>query len=822
MKAICYTFFMRASYLSFLIIVVSALLVTACTGPGATATDTPSPTPSPLSTPTPAPTAIASPTPTPSPTPMPIPTLAPTPAREANVNVAPFTQVGWRLPLIAAGAPGPRSDAELSVGGDTYLSWAVINNSPNSIDYPFFIDVYLDDILVERWTTNDLGANQYINLTDWDELPSRLDLQPGAHTLKLVADSTDLVPETDESDNVFELEYTWLPSESAVATPTLTLAKLPDLAPSTPDGWGGSLIATSYAGDRVDGLLSVDVPTYILYGFQNLGLASIPEHVTVYLYFDDILVSVQEGDGLLSEESTGSSEWGELLNMTRVTPGTHTISVEIDVTDAVVESNERNNTIEKQFTWGTGPVPPWQAPEPTPVPISPASLTLPNLTPGWRLDWDAPISISHQQGTFLDGPLTVGGTPYIDVAVHNRSTIEAAAPFTVDLYFDGELVNTFGFAGSMTPNRLLGAEDWAELANQVIITEGPHTLRMVIDPENAVQEANENDNVYEKTFVWSRGEVDEPVPVVYSEDDLLGKLSTLPLLLEIREPALSQGGFDYSQEVLDIADAGYYLLTGKSIQDERLVIEFLTRAEFRDWIDDYFAERFVLSPESEHPVLLERRERIKATAVGITAPRFGKTTVAIDAERGLADVIQSLAHELGHVHQRHAYPDPAESDASRHTLSSIREAQAQQFERAFWLKLEELTSAKILSYPDYEGFHVFISRRLASWRVNLSLDEHFLGYLLQWLVVLEDPNLADLREELTVRGQLGADASLKLFEYLVRLPTDTAEEYVASLLETLNTNIGTISAIASDRLDPGLHPDEEGSPDLRETGLLSP
>ncbi len=822
MKAICYTFSMRASYLSFLILLVCALLVTACTGPGATATDTPSPTPSPLSTPTPAPTAIASPTPTPSPTPMPIPTLAPTPAREANVNVAPFTQVGWRLPLIAAGAPGPRSDAELSVDGDTYLSWAVINNSPNSIDYPFFIDVYLDDVLVERWTTNDLGANRYINLTDWDELPSRLDLQPGVHTLKLVADSTDLVPETDESDNVFELEYTWLPSESAVAMPTLTPAKLPDLAPSTPDGWGGSLIATSYAGDRVDGLLSVDVPTYILYGFQNLGLASIPEHVTVYLYFDDILVSVQEGDGLLSEESTGSSEWGELLNMTRVTPGTHKIRVEIDVTDAVLESNERNNTIEKQFTWGTGPVAPRPATDPTPVPIPPASLTLPNLTPGWRLDWDAPISISHQQGTFLDGPLTVGGTPYIDVAVHNRSTIEAAAPFTVDLYFDGELVNTFGFAGSMTPNRLLGAEDWAELANQVTITEGPHTLRMVIDPENAVQETNENDNVYEKTFVWSRGEVDEPVPVVYSEDDLLGKLSALPLLLEVREPALSEGGFDYSQEVLDIADAGYYLLTGKSIQDERLVIEFLTRAEFRAWIDDYFAERFALSPESEHPVLLERREKIKATAVGIAAPRFGKTTVAIDAERGLADVIQSLAHELGHVHQRHAYPDPAESDASRHTLSSIREAQAQQFERAFWLKLEEITSAKILSYPDYEGFHVFISRRLASWRVNLSLDEHFLGYLLQWLVVLEDPNLADLREELTVRGQLGADASLKLFEYLVRLPTDTAEEYVASLLETLNTNIGTISAIASDRLDPGLHPDEEGSPDLRETGLLSP
>ena len=193
---------------------ISLLLFAACTWQAAPATDTPEPPPSPIPSPTPSPSPTIEPTPTPTPTPppTPIPTLAPTPARTASVNVAPFTPNGWRLPLIAAGAPGPLSSEELSLDGSTFLSWAVINNSPNNIDYDFFVDVYLDDVLVERWTTNGLDANLFISLTDWDNLPARVNLRPGTHTLKLVADPTDLVPETDETDNVYELEYTWKPS----------------------------------------------------------------------------------------------------------------------------------------------------------------------------------------------------------------------------------------------------------------------------------------------------------------------------------------------------------------------------------------------------------------------------------------------------------------------------------------------------------------------------------------------------------------------------------------------------------------------------------
>ena len=372
------------------------------------------------------------------------------------------------------------------------------------------------------------------------------------------------------------------------------------------------------------------------------------------------------------------------------------------------------------------------------------------------------------------------------------------------------------------PTSSTGSRDWDGLSDAAAITEGSHTLKIVVDPENAVREANEDDNVYEKTFVWSDEPVVESGPAAYTEEDLLGKLSALPLLVEIREPALSDGGFDYSREVLDITDAGYYLLTGKSIHNERLAIHFFTRAEFKAWIDDYFAERFALTPPSEHPTLLERRERIKATAVGITVPRFGRTTVAIDAERGLADVVQSLAHELGHVHQRHAYPAVGER-GSDHAQRGIREAQAQQFERAFWLKLEELTGEDLLSYPDYEGFHVFVNRRLASWQAGLSLDEHFLGYLVQWLAVAGGPQPGG-----APRGAYDTGGARRgLIAEAVRVPGHSAAGRRGRVRGESSRYAGRQPE------DDSLHgdsqagsrtctPTSEGSPDLRETGLLAP
>ena len=364
--------------------------------------------------------------------------------------------------------------------------------------------------------------------------------------------------------------------------------------------------------------------------------------------------------------------------------------------------------------------------------------------------------------------------------------------------------------------------DWDKLASQTQITEGSHTLRIVIDPANAVEEADEGDNVHQVTLLWNAGALNTPSPITYTIQELQQKLADLQTIVDTREPALSPEGHDYTQDVLEVADAGYYLMTGKSLLDERVDIYLLNRKDYLAWIDDHYSERFALNEQGKIADLLAEREKTKARAAGLKVSRFGKIAVVIDAERDIADVIGSLAHELGHMRQTFLNPDQDDAAYASYQREAIQEAQAQQFERTFWLGLEAFTGVTLLSYPDYQGFRDLIGNRFDSWYADPNQDEHFLGYLLQWLVVLDDPNLSDLKQELTAQKRLGFRASLRLYDYLVGLSPESIEGYVTSLVLALGTYDETIKAISIGRLVFDLHPDKEGSPDLRQPGLLAP
>ena len=196
----------------------------------------------------------------------------------------------------------------------------------------------------------------------------------------------------------------------------------------------------------------------------------------------------------------------------------------------------RITSFAKEFTWDTGGVPSKPVVVASPEPTPPAPLVLPNLVPGWGFGWDGPFVVSNDRGTFTNSRLTVDMKPFIDVVVSNRSSVEVEASFSVDLYYDGEQVLTFEFPGSTPPTVLRWSEDWDGLSDRVPLTDGPHLLKMVIDSTNAVEEADEDDNVYERTVVWSSGDVAGPAPVTYSEEDLRRMVANLQSLLDIREP----------------------------------------------------------------------------------------------------------------------------------------------------------------------------------------------------------------------------------------------------------------------------------------------
>jgi hypothetical protein len=68
----------------------------------------------------------------------------------------------------------------------------------------------------------------------------------------------------------------------------------------------------------------------------------------------------------------------------------------------------------------------------------------------------------------------------------------------VDYYLDGAY-QTSDFVSSLAGNTAFTRTDlWLYVA-----TSGNHTLKMIIDPFNAVAESNEGDNIYEQTFFWN-------------------------------------------------------------------------------------------------------------------------------------------------------------------------------------------------------------------------------------------------------------------------------------------------------------------------------
>ena len=561
--------------------------------PTPTVTPTNTPLPTATSTPTPSPTATA----IPSPTPELQPNMTPVPTEQASqpvvrgINLVPDTPEGWSGPVVVADAPRMGSITPQRVGDDTFVSWGIRNVGDVPLVDRYFVDLHFDDVVINRWSGISLAADELAALLDWSYLRATIFPTPGVHVLKLVVDSTNLIDESDEADNIYEVEVVWEAGDP-VPAPEGPVTRLPDLAVAQLRGVSDVIVASPYAEDVEDWPLSVDLPTYVGSAIENRGLSSIDHTVRVDLYLDDILVAWRQDDGAIAGGFPSRVTWSGLQGIVPITPGEHTLKVVVDPTNLVQESDETNNAFEKVFTWGTGAVP--AKPDFTAgnAPVLPQPLASANLQPGWIFDSDGPISLFHEGDTAHNPPLIVGQDVILQVAVKNRSSVGTRIPFSVDVYFDDKLVNTIVFRGGI-PQKAILSSLWGGLAGEVDITPGEHTVKIVIDSRESVRESDEEDNVFERTFTW----LEDPPPVrdpveEYSPEQIASALSGLRELVDSREIAVSPEGADFSEEIIDVVEAGYYLMTGESLRDERVDIHILNREDYLKWIDEAFEDQF--------------------------------------------------------------------------------------------------------------------------------------------------------------------------------------------------------------------------------------
>ena len=181
-------------------------------------------------------------------------------------NLTPYQPQDWSDKIAVTNATGCTAntceDNSSLFSTDTlYVNWAVLNGSDVPINSRFYVDLYVDGTFVNSWLLDSLGAYYYGYVTDY----SIGSLGAGPHFIKIVADSTNAIDESNKGDN----EYT------KVITVEENISSGPDLAADYAYLIRTCKVTWSSISCKISGTVEID----------NLGdLDAKPTHTEVWLY----------------------------------------------------------------------------------------------------------------------------------------------------------------------------------------------------------------------------------------------------------------------------------------------------------------------------------------------------------------------------------------------------------------------------------------------------------------------------------------------------------------------------------------------------------
>lgn len=678
-----------------------------------------------------------------------------------------------------------------------YVSWAMSNEGLTAATR-FFVDLYLDGVPVERWGAEGLQRGDSRIVQGWSDLLVRARLTPGEHELRIVVDSTNLVAESDEEDNSHTLTFNW-PSREDARPPTAP-ARLPNLAPFTPEGWASPIrIAEAIDEDGADAL-TVEV------AYRNEGLSSIGQLVQVYLYVDGVLAAKFRERDLIAGEGVLTPPWSGLTEVIRLEPGPHTFTLTTDPTDLVQEADEEDNSFSVQMVWEASPPPPSMTPPEGNRPAGYTALTPPG--------WDGFIVVTADRGRLTaTDPLPTSSLVYVHWALQNPGSRDLNQSYTVELSLDGRVVGRWNRL-SLAAGALDFVMDWPL---RTPVNPGSHRLALTVRQQGGT--GAQLFPLGQRTFDWSI-RTPQTTPRRYTDDEIRASLRRLEGLLSSSAGTLGTQSPTAVEDVIAVADAVYYSLYGVSMADEPLDIHLLSDESYALWGDIQCQDTLETISAEVRPSFEQSCAQLKEFS-GFTAQWRGQHHIVAHSQRPPVQVLATLAHELGHFRQ--AVTNPAlDRETPSHAFRSFREAQAYAYQAFFFRTLESLTAQDLLVYPLLHGYESYVDQHLETWVSSMGTSEHSLGRLVLWMALLTDPELRRARTVLLDNRYLTAEAALEVFEYLVSFSSDEVEDYVARLLQGVQTQLPAVQAVATSRLISGLPYWNEGSPYLRDVGLLLP
>ncbi len=256
--------------------------------------------------------------------------------------------------------------------------------------------------------------------------------------------------------------------------------------------------------------------------------------------------------------------------------------------------------------------------------------------------------------------------------------------------------------------------------------------------------------------------------------EIIERIADLPGLGGNRWTPEGSGIISTVDEAFEVFETGYFLLTGKP---SNWIPRVLTLTEY---------------------VEIARSRGVAHSAAYCCEYTDEGVVLMIRGDARAHSVISAMGHEAGHALQRALNPGQGGSPE----IGALHEAQATAFQAALIRKLGEYTGTNATVMPS----QYLLQRWIDGWLSGIigALDNpaevHRRGCAILWGAVLSDPELADLRAELLENRILSADSLIRLYNYLVYIGKDEADDYVAGVIESFKRSSQTVRSALMGRM----------------------
>jgi murein DD-endopeptidase MepM/ murein hydrolase activator NlpD len=130
------------------------------------------------------------------------------PCAQPLPDLRPYAPSGYPYPVVPSSVQGTHTVNTLYAGQITYFDWFFTNSGGSVAPGTFYVELWVDSTCYVRYPQPDFYLGWVGGFDDWAETIST----PGWHTVRLVTDPDNTVAESDENNNVWEMQFYWTPS----------------------------------------------------------------------------------------------------------------------------------------------------------------------------------------------------------------------------------------------------------------------------------------------------------------------------------------------------------------------------------------------------------------------------------------------------------------------------------------------------------------------------------------------------------------------------------------------------------------------------------